>query len=277
MRRFITSTFTLLLLQSVSLMAVHARQANPLDSIESLAPRVTTEEKLIDQNLLTLQGRETKGWSPESVDRFNQATVARYERQMVYPSFQRDPYTGRVLSVDLDYVRNLYKSMIDHPIINYDGERPYQQEGTSIGYCFGRAFYLHMALLRLGLDSRSIKKVWIAGPMTADDIFWSFHVATMIPVAGKGWMVIDTVRKEPMTLRAWYKSFRVQTVDGRSRLYVTDPRKFGMVAGAYDPVQMGLNVSKDQDWYKGYFSDVLSWFESDESQAFFEQHGLIIP
>jgi hypothetical protein len=137
----------------------------------------------------------------------------------------------------------------------------YSQPGpnSEIGYCFGRAAYVHQMLLKLGLQNESIRKVWILGPtrVAGSTMQWQFHVATAAFTAEKGWVTIDSDEVAIETIQDWYKSQLSASVDNRARIYVTSPDKFSVDLGRYDRVQMGLDVEKEDDWYRHYFVDML--------------------
>lgn len=151
-----------------------------------------------------------------------------------------------------------------HQVVSYYASEKYQQRGTEIGYCFGRGCYVDLMLMRLGVDRDSIKKIWAVGPMAAGGITWQFHIGHMARMPDNTWVVIDNVPSDNQvyTARQWGEHFKQQNKDGTLRLYITDSDKFTPSLGAYDPVQLGLNVKRARDWYKGYFQDLMLWFRS---------------
>ena len=42
------------------------------------------------------------------------------------------------------------------------------------------------------------------------------------------------------------------------RFYVTTPEKFSVNTGKYERYQLGLDVSRDVDWFKHYFKDMMT-------------------
>ncbi len=160
------------------------------------------------------------------------------------------------------------KSIGRHPVVGNDSK--YQQKGTNIGYCFGRGCYVDLMLMRLGVDRDSIKKIWAVGPMGApgDSITWQFHIGHMVRTPDGKWLVIDNVPGSYRILdfEAWAQFFKSQNQNGDLRLFITDSDKFTPSLGAYDPVQLGLNMSRARDWYKGYFTDLMQWFRTTSDQ-----------
>tara|TARA_B110001454_G_scaffold219099_1_gene249899 strand:+ start:6664 stop:7842 length:1179 start_codon:yes stop_codon:yes gene_type:complete len=155
-------------------------------------------------------------------------------------------------------------SIEEHPVVAQYAANKYQQNGTEIGYCFGRGCYVDLMLMRLGVDRDSIKKIWAVGPMGAGEITWQFHIGHMVRLPDNTWIVIDNVPSytEVLEARAWGEHFKAENPDGKLRLYITDSDKFTPSLGKYDPVQLGLNINRNRDWYKGYFQDLKTWFEN---------------
>ena len=121
--------------------------------------------------------------------------------------------------------------------------------------------YFHLLLLRMGLQKESIRKVWIVGPIRVSkysDLIWDYHVATIVYTKEKGWVTIDTNESKPEPVRDWVQYYTSRSVDGKARLYVTDPAKLSINTGTYDRVQLGLTSSRESDWFKGYFVDLLA-------------------
>ncbi|MFP5520699.1 MAG: protein-glutamine glutaminase family protein [Bdellovibrionia bacterium] len=137
----------------------------------------------------------------------------------------------------------------------------YQRPQTEIGYCFGRATFIHLMLLRLGVQKESIKKIWIVGPMKipGTNLIWDYHVATMVFSEKQGWMVLDSNIGRPVTIDNWFSNYYHMSVDRRAKLFVTDASKFAPDLGKYDRVQLGLNMSREQDWYQHYFKDLMRY------------------
>lgn len=157
-------------------------------------------------------------------------------------------------------------SIDKHPVVSYYASQKYQQNGTEIGYCFGRGCYVDLMMMSLGVDRDSIKKIWAVGPMGAGDITWQFHIGHMVRLPDDSWVVIDNVpgSYQVLSARAWGDHFKAENSDGKLRLFITDSDKFTPSLGAYDPVQLGLNIHRSRDWYKGYFQDLMEWFRTTD-------------
>lgn len=200
-------------------------------------------------------------WTPQQiVKELNDQTLKLLE------AFRPDDDSDRRFDFlpEKDLGLKVLRSIETHPVVAQYAADKYQQNGTEIGYCFGRGCYVDLMLMRLGVDRDSIKKIWAVGPMGAGNITWQFHIGHMVRLPDNSWIVIDNVPSysKVYTAREWGNHFRAENADGKLRLYITDSDKFTPSLGKYDPVQLGLNVSRDRDWYKGYFKDLMDWFEN---------------
>lgn len=150
--------------------------------------------------------------------------------------------------------KSIYNNKAAHP--SKTGE--YEKKGANIGYCFGRSMYYHLMLLKKGLQKDSIKKIWAVGPMKTGTVDWGFHVATMVYTRDTNWMVIDSNHYEPITVEEWMNHYSKYSPKKDLRFYITTPEKFSVNTGKYERYQLGLDVSKDIDWFKHYFKDMMS-------------------
>lgn len=129
-----------------------------------------------------------------------------------------------------------------------------------IGFCFGRALYAHLELLRHGVAKDSIKKVFIVGPMRAGGIDWQFHVATLVKANDKsGWYAVDTFIGRPVLLEDWFANFQKFSTDGKLRMYVTKANKIGPNAWEYNIKPGGLF----DGFYNDYFKDMFQFFKDN--------------
>jgi hypothetical protein len=97
-------------------------------------------------------------------------------------------------------------------------------------------------------------------------VTWDFHVATMAYVHEKGWMVIDTHLGKVVSVNEWVQEIGALNTDGLLRFYNTDASKFGLSLGKYSRLQMGLNLPTPEDWYRGYFKDMMSSLKEETSE-----------
>ncbi len=169
--------------------------------------------------------------------------------------------------------QKLLNSISPHPVVGQRAYDSYNREGTEIGYCFGRATYVHLALLKMGVKKDAIKKIWTVG-LTGGQVNWIYHVATAVRTTDGNWTVIDNFVGRLITAQEWATQMRGMTIDGKKATYITDAKKFGPQTGKYTRVQLGLGLSRETDFYKNYFGDLLKWFSSIESHKYFSRYGV---
>jgi len=160
--------------------------------------------------------------------------------------------------------------------VNYDQ----YDMGRNVGYCFGRALYFHLQLLRHGVNKDSIKKVFVVGPMQVPGIVWQFHVATVVKdQTSNHWWALDTNIGKPVLLEEWVRHYERRSMD-RSydgllaklldrptidktkslRFYITEPSKIGPSGWEYNIQPGGLF---DQ-FYNDYFKDMFKSFKQSK-------------
>lgn len=171
---------------------------------------------------------------------------------------------GRIPAIDEDLAARLVDSIARHPVVAETETRRFNKHpGVEIGFCFGRATYTHLMLLHLGVLKDSIKKVWAVGNLNSGDLVWQFHVATIVRATTPGrWWVLDSYWNEPLELADWVRQMGALDPGGQMMITISAPEKFSMQLGGYDRVQLGLDATPEQDWYAGYFRELMRWFAS---------------
>ncbi len=195
---------------------------------------------------------EIQGLKDSQVERLNK-TMIEHLREYVPAANE-----NRAQSISARDAQNLVNAARSHPVAGDDDR--YQRPDSDTGFCFGRATYLHLTALKMGLQKDSILKIWAIGPMKSSlnaEITWGYHVSTMVYTKEGGWLVIDPNYYMPQSFESWMQQYQQQSVDHRLRFYVTGAEKFGLYAGKYTPYLLGLVQPKDQDFFKGYFVDLL--------------------
>lgn len=66
-------------------------------------------------------------------------------------------------SLSQDDAQNLLDHVTDHPIVGNRSAGHYDHDGGNVGFCFGRAAYVHMALLKMGVHPSRILKIFSMG------------------------------------------------------------------------------------------------------------------
>lgn len=169
--------------------------------------------------------------------------------------------------------QRLLNTINNHPVVGFNSYGFYNRSGTEIGFCFGRAAYVHLALLRMGVKKDAIKKIWTIGE-TGGSVNWIFHVATVVRTTDGKWTAIDSYVGSLISANDWATQMRAMTTDGRKATFITSAEKFTPSLGKYSRVQLGLDLDRGTDWYQHYFRDLVDWFKGTDSLDFFENHGI---
>jgi hypothetical protein len=218
-------------------------------------------KSLVSVELLDKQAEEMEQYSTNELADRNEITLQALEKYTPQTSVFSRP---RLKGVSRDFAANLIQTIDSHPVAGGAAMSRYSQRGTEIGYCFGRATYVHFALLHHKVHKDSIKKVWAVGPMTTGSIPWGFHVGTAVYSKNNEWIMVDNFVGRVVTVREWFAEIKQMDQDKTLRIYVTDPEKFSVGLDYYNREEMGLDVSRSEDWYKHYFKDLTKWFKNPD-------------
>ena len=218
--------------------------------------RTLERRALRDVSLADIRAKEIAGKTAEEVAAMNAKTLLDLEAEIPFSENHRQKS-----QISMKTAEMLLQQIRENPVVK-PGSSKYDQPGTSIGYCFGRATFVHMLLLKLGVQKKSIQKIFAVGPMKAGGITWQFHVATLTYVENIGWAVIDSNHIHPIPVKEWMEHYYSQALDGKVRFYATDASKFTFELGQYTRTQLGIGMSKERDWYKNYFKDMFDWLKT---------------
>lgn len=230
-------------------------------AIPFVANAQQSPEELQNVDLLQLQRQETAGLSGAQVREMNLQAIRNLPSQKPFEAVFKASFPA------------LIRSQKQHPIIGDEVAEDYSQPTSSIGYCFGRAYYFHRALNMLGVTDNAIMKAWVVGKIGKN---WAFHVATIVRAEDGQWYALDTLASEwsrGVPVKDWYDSWISESSE-TTRIYFTVANKFTASLGAYDGTQLGYGLDRQKDWYKNYFLDLDFWFDSRGSMPYFRQMGL---
>lgn len=160
------------------------------------------------------------------------------------------------LGLDFADVNTILNSMKGHPIIGLEAMKTYDPTGQ-IGFCFGRATYVHLELLQHKVDSTRIIKIFAVGGLDVDGNAWDFHVATATQDNQGTWWVIDSLFNQLTPIADWM--YEVGRWDANKRypmmrFYFTNAAKFQVLPGSYDSENFHSPL------YQTYFDDLKHWF-----------------
>ncbi|KHD89814.1 MAG: hypothetical protein OM95_01755 [Bdellovibrio sp. ArHS] len=165
----------------------------------------------------------------------------------------------RIDGVSAQQAQAIIQKTNQNEVTGYRGGQKYDPKGI-VGFCFGRALYAHLELLRHGVSKDAIKKVFVVGPMRTGSIDWQFHVTTIVKASDhSGWYAVDTFIGRPVPLEEWFKNFQKYSTDGKLRLFVTEPNKIGPSAWEYNVKPGGLM----DPFYNNYFKDMFEYFKKN--------------
>lgn len=146
-----------------------------------------------------------------------------------------------------------------NPVVSSKSALKYSTDPT-VGFCFGRAAYVHIELLRRQVNPQSIAKVFAIGSLKMGMVRWDFHMATIVRGPGQTWWVIDELMDRIVTIQEWVarvNKLDVDTVSPTIRYYFTDAVKFQPTMGAY--TAEGFNKLE----FSQYFKDLSVWFDAN--------------
>ena len=143
----------------------------------------------------------------------------------------------------------------NHEVVGPTNTYKYDPTGD-MGFCFGRALFGHLELLRRGVQKQAIKKAFVVGPMYSGGIFWRFHVTTIVQGENGEWLAIDPYVGRIVTVEEWFDYLSTKSRDGKLRYYLSDANKVGPASWEYNIKPGGLF----DPVYRGYFKDMFEYF-----------------
>jgi hypothetical protein len=155
-------------------------------------------------------------------------------------------------SFSIKEILEIYNKVKTHKVTDTSNNKNYDPYGD-IGFCFGRAFYVHYLLRKLNVKQHNIVKVFVVGRLKYLGKLWNFHMATAFKNK-QGWWVVDTLFEKPLSLKEWAiraGGFGIKRDMSQARIYITDPRKFQPAYGAYTSELLSIKELKQ------YFSRLL--------------------
>ncbi len=112
-----------------------------------------------------------------------------------------------------------------------------------VGFCFGRAMFIHHLLLKAGIAPQDLARIFLVGQLLVQEQMWQFHTAILVRDAKEGYLVLDPLQEKVMGYREWMKltaGYEIKGRYSRARFYITDARKFLPAFGKYDVAQLRL-------------------------------------
>ena len=254
-RTHVISKSKSILVLMAALMFSEAALSQTYTEAESLsAEKWEARQNLYD---LEFQRRLDANFDPKLIHQQNRQVIKQIESLEGVGQNQ-----NRVSALSTKELRKLFNYASNHPVAGLQALKKYDPTGE-IGFCFGRALFLHLELLRRGVAKESIKKVFAVGemlevdPSTQNAITWQFHVATAVLGKDGKWWVVDP-SYGLMELREWYRFMKAMAVNHRMSLFSTPLSKIGPSAWEYNTQPGGLF----DPYYRRYFQDLFASFKN---------------
>ncbi len=138
--------------------------------------------------------------------------------------------------------QRIFRELAVNPVTRVDQVSRYDAVGD-VGFCFGRAAFVHLQLLRAHVRPADIAKIFLVGRLRHERQLWEYHMATMLRTAPGQWLVIDSLFAEPLPHAEWMRQAAKMDINSKlpqSRFYVTDARKFQAAYPAYRSVDFEI-------------------------------------
>ncbi len=209
-------------------------------------------KSLVEQDLIQVYDVEVAGKTAAEVAAMNLKTIESIHDEIPFRST-----STRGVWINETVANRLVDLTYENPVVN-PGLKKYDPK-RNIGFCFGRATFIHLMLLKMGLQKNSIRKIWAIGPMNTGEITWRYHVATMAYTKKNGWLVLDTNHGAAVSAQEWIATYSKMSTDGKLRFYTSDASKLSFMIGKYSRLQLGMDINQERDYYRGYFKDMMEW------------------
>lgn len=221
--------------------------AEPYSPLNALMP-------LPSENLYQLQEMVARMEDPASKTQHWRETLMSALEAHPAPSTDK-----RRTEISLAEATEIVRIMDADPVVGIKSAPKYDPQ-SNWGYCFGRAAWAYMELLRRGVAKGSIKKIFAVGPMAAWGMQWQFHVATIVRSKG-GWVVIDTVPGKPLKVEKWMDYFAKQNSDKTLMFFVSEPSRVNPLSNSRFNARHFRNDFTAPE-YRAYFQDMVVRFQN---------------
>lgn len=225
----------------------------------SVAAVAALPASLLDIDLLKQQKKDIR-WARSAVRKLKTSNAGQFLQAVnkkLIQELMTAPATKSIGTSNELEAASIHRMMPDHSVIGDTASRKYDDSSQSIGFCFGRAAFVHWELLRRGVKPENIRKLFVVGGLFRNGFRWDYHVATAVRNSAGGWLVIDSSQTEVLPVDEWFKEifkFAIGEDFMFTRLYFTTAEKFLPLPGAYSDDVLQNSI------YKGYFQDLKVWF-----------------
>jgi len=214
----------------------------------------------------------TRGKTAAQVDAENKAA---YDAFVQAENVDTDDAWMRPKNLNPRYAQELLRSAEVNPVVSLYQYHRYDPKNEGIGFCFGRALFIHLELAYRGFDRDSVRKAFVVGPMrTPDGGSWGWHVTTIAQsVNAQGqeeWIAIDPIAGVKPVMQWYREMYQNYSTDKKLKLYFTLPTRFGPTANSHYS-EKALN----DPFYNGYFSDMMDWFQKQSEAGAYDSNLIL--
>jgi hypothetical protein len=167
--------------------------------------------------------------------------------------------TGGAQAHAIKHAGEILNSISEHPVVGDSALHRYDRDEFNVGFCFGRAAYAHIELLRKGVHPKRIGKVFAIGKFQFGKAAWDFHVTTVVRGPKNEWWAIDratSTQIEPIEVwMSQVERLSTHATHPLVRFYFSDAVKFHPLYGAYGADNLYF------PYFNNYFVDLARWFD----------------
>ena len=159
-------------------------------------------------------------------------------------------------AADAELIELVYRDLVENAVAKEQNAPQFDPKGD-LGFCFGRALWVHHLLRKKQITQADIAKLFVVGKLNYRDLMWDFHVATLVRGKDKTWWAIDSLYEKPLPAAEWMtRAEKLGANKKRPELFfaLTDPRKFQAGHGSYQ-----VEALKNSSLY-GYFQGLFGKF-----------------
>lgn len=166
---------------------------------------------------------------------------------------------SRKETMSLAEAQELYRRIVNHPVVDLKYTSKYDPKNDGLGFCFGRAMAVHLeALFKMNLKNSSIRKLFAVGNLSKESfgINWGWHVTAIVKAAEGGWWAIDNKIGPVMKAEDWYKTMLKYYNPSKDLVLFHDrAMRFTAAEPRYTVGQINFEN------YNNYFKDLLDVYK----------------
>lgn len=135
--------------------------------------------------------------------------------------------SDRVHRLSREELKNLLDYMKNNPQVKESASCGAYKGSPVYGFCWGRAFAVHLAAQYSRIPFADIRKLWVVGNLGKGDTKWRYHVATAVRDKDGVWQALDPIF-DFMSVDDWYNKMKYDfDRDGTMRLFISPPSRHG--------------------------------------------------